>query len=194
MSPDPASGFGRRVLYALPLRAQPAGAWVAPGGLDQALERLVGAREERARAQGRVEGERAAQLASAAALEAAAVRLDAARTAAEGELAHTAVDLAVEIARVLLRVEIPPGRYDLEGMVREALSFSDVERGRCVVHLNPADAASLKEVRFRAGTEIEPDAGVPRGSVHVTTPQGLLVRELDAALRSIAERLHEEMR
>ena len=32
---------------------------------------------------------------------------------------------------------------ELEGIVREALSFSGVERGRCVVHLHPADAARL---------------------------------------------------
>jgi len=33
------------------------------------------------------------------------------------------------------------------------------------------------------------DPSVARGSVHVTTPQGLLVRDLDEALRSIGERL-----
>lgn len=193
MSPEPSSGAGRAALQRVALHAPPVAAHFHPCGLTQALERLVESREASAREAGRREGRREAQLDSAAALEAAVARLDSARAAAADELSHTAVDLAVEVARALLRVEIPAGRYDLEGMVRESLSFSSVERGRCVVHLNPADAASLQEVRFRAGTEIEADAGVPRGSVHVTTPQGLLVRDLDEALRSIAERLHEEI-
>ena len=45
---------------------------------------------------------------------------------------------------------------------------------------------------YGAGTAVESDPGVPRGSVHVTTPQGLLVRDLDEALRAIGERLHAE--
>jgi hypothetical protein len=58
-----------------------------------------------------------------------------------------------------------------------------------VVHVNPVDAERLADVPFRAGTELEADPGVPAGSVHVTTPQGLLVRDLDQALGSIREHL-----
>ena len=175
------------------LDAEPHGARIAAGTRAEAWERVALAREARALAQGRSEGERAALEAAAGALLGAVERLDAAREAAREGIAHTAVDLAVEMMRTLLRVEIPAGRYDLEGMVREALSFSGVERARCVVHLHPADAARLEGARFRAGTTIEADEGVSRGSVHVTTPQGLLVRDLDEAVRSIAERLRGEV-
>jgi flagellar biosynthesis/type III secretory pathway protein FliH len=48
-------------------------------------------------------------------------------------------------------------------------------------------------VRFRAGTELEPDDAVARGDVHVETPHGLLVRETSEALRSIHERLLGEL-
>jgi flagellar biosynthesis/type III secretory pathway protein FliH len=176
------------------LDAAPCGARLAEGGRADALARLVEGRAAAAREQGRAEGGAEALEAAAGALLAAAERLDAMREAARQSLARTAVDLAVEVVRALLRVELPAGRYDLEGMVREALAFSGVERGRCVVHLHPDDAARLEGARFRTGTVVEPDEGVGRGSVHVTTPQGLLVRDIDEALRSIAERLRGELR
>jgi flagellar biosynthesis/type III secretory pathway protein FliH len=172
--------------------AEPCAARLVQGTLEDALEAHVVARERRARAAGRAEGLAAARAGAVGALDAAALRLDQAREAALGDVVHQSVDLALEIARTLLRCELPAGRYDLEAMVREALSFSGVERGRCVVHLHPEDAARLANVTFRAGTAVESDPGVPRGSVHVTTPQGLLVRDLDEALRAIGERLHAE--
>lgn len=176
------------------LGAQPCAARLAEGDLERALEAHVATREARARAAGRAEGLAAARAGAVGALDAAAARLDRAREAGLDDVVHQSVDLALEIARTLLRCELPAGRYDLEGMVREALSFTGVERGRCVVHLHPEDATRLAGVTFRAGTEIEADAGVARGSVHVTTPQGLLVRDLDEALRAIGERLHAEAR
>jgi flagellar biosynthesis/type III secretory pathway protein FliH len=171
----------------------PSAARLGSGNLAQTLQRFVAAREERARAAGLAQGQLEAGAGAAGALDAAAARLDAAREAALGGVTHQVIDLAVEIARTLLRVELPEGRYDLEGMVREALSFSGVERGRCVVHLNPQDAQRLSGLSFRSGTAIEADPGVARGSVHITTPQGLLVRDLDEALRAISERLHGEV-
>ena len=101
--------------------------------------------------------------------------------------------LAVEIARVLLRTEIKQAHYDLEKLVRDTLSEAAVGRSACVVHLNPADHARLEGVRFRSGTRIEPDVGVPQGDVHVETPIGLLVRDTESALESIERRLHEEL-
>ena len=192
MSPEPQARAATR--EPLRLDAAPRGARLAEGGRADALARLLERREAHAHARGRAVGEAEALEGAAAALLAASERLDAAREAAREGLAHTAVDLAVEIVRALLRVELPAGRYDLEGMVREALAFSGVERGRCVVHLHPQDAARLEGTRFRTGTVVEADEGVGRGSVHVTTPQGLLVRDLDEALRSVVERLRGELR
>jgi len=165
------------------------GARIVPGDLEGALERLIAQREERAAERGRSAAAAELQRSLGGALDAAVERLDASREEALSHLNHTVVELAVEVARQLLRVELPAGRYDLEGIVREALSFSGAARGRCIVHLNPTDAAALADVPFRSGTEIESDAAVPRGSVHITTPHGLLVRDLDEALRSIGERL-----
>jgi flagellar biosynthesis/type III secretory pathway protein FliH len=172
---------------------RPKGASLAAGSLEQSLERLLERRASAAYEAGLAAGRDAEHSALGAAFEAALARLDAAREEALARIGHTSVELALEIARQLLRVEIPAGSYDLEGIVRHTLGFADVGRGRCVVHVHPVDAERLAQIPFRAGTEIEPDAGVAPGSVHVTTPQGLLVRDHDEALRSIGERLLEDL-
>lgn len=172
------------------LHAPPAQAHLAAGALEAAIERRIEAARSEGVALGREQDRERATLA----LDAACQRLDGARELAAAQIAHTAVELAVEIARTLVRSEIESGRHGLEAMVRDALAASGVGRGACVVHLHPLDAASLADVKFRAGTSLEADEAVLRGDVHVSTPQGLLVRELHDALRSIKERLLAEVR
>jgi flagellar biosynthesis/type III secretory pathway protein FliH len=137
---------------------------------------------------------RAAGLAEAAAtLDAVAARLGGIEDEARGTLAHAAAELAVEIARVLLRREIASGGYDIERIVRETLREGAVGRAPCVVHLHPEDHARLADARFRSGTKLAPDEGVPRGDVHVETSLGLLVRDVDGCLDAIAQRLQESL-
>jgi flagellar biosynthesis/type III secretory pathway protein FliH len=161
----------------------------AAGGLPEALDRFVERRAGAALARGRAAGEHATLESAAAALQAAAERFAEAQDALTAELATSAVDLGVEIARCILRVEIPAARYDVAQLVRETLAHARTGRGRCTVHLHPADAARLAGIESRSGTSIEPDDGVARGSVHVETPQGLLVRDIDECLAAIEARL-----
>ncbi|MCC7011016.1 MAG: hypothetical protein IT454_00525 [Planctomycetes bacterium] len=158
---------------------------LVPGGLDAWLERRLAA--------ARTQGERLASQRAAQALERAEAKLDAAREEAAAALARSSVQLAVEIARTLVRNEIDNGRMNLERIVRDSLAASGVGRGACSVHLHPLDAAQLANVKFRSGTAIEPDEAVARGDVHVVTPNGLLVREIPEALRAIHERLLGEL-
>jgi flagellar biosynthesis/type III secretory pathway protein FliH len=144
--------------------------------------------QARARAAGEQAGRQEAALLLERAAELAALQAEEAR----GQVARASVELALEIARTLLRSEIGRGHYDLEAIVRETLAQAATGRGACVVHLNPTDHAHLREVRFRSGTRLEPDPGVARGNVHVETALGLLVRDLDDALDSIGQRLQEE--
>ncbi len=167
------------------LEQSPSGARVVPGGLEALWEERARARAELAWEAGRAEAEAGA----VRALEEAVSRLDEEREGDRQELARTAVLLALEIARQLLRREVPRGGYDLEAIVREALAAADVGRGPCTVRLNPEDADRVQNVAFRSGTRVEPDPGVPCGSVQIDTPRGLLVRDLDEALRDIGERL-----
>lgn len=175
------------------LHASPSAARVVEGDVAQALDSFVARERENAFAQGAAEGERRAREKAAGALMSACERLDRAREDALGQVTRDTLALTLEIARRLLRSEIAAGHYDMERILREALSFSGVGRAACVVHLNPTDAAALANVQFRAGTVIEADASVARGDAHVTTPQGLLVREVDEALRAIGEHLREEL-
>jgi flagellar biosynthesis/type III secretory pathway protein FliH len=180
-----------RALRRLRTRQAPSGARLAEGDLASAFERALAGRERAARAAGLREGERAALAGAASALDAAVARFDAAHASMLAALGADAVDLALEIARQILRSEIRAGRYEVGDLVRETLAHSRTGRGRCTVHLHPDDAAQVEGLRLRSGTLIEPDSGVARGSVHVETPQGLLVREADECLAAIAERLGE---
>lgn len=174
------------------VHAGPCGARLADS-LERVAERRAAAEAEAAHRRGLEEGRRAALENGREALEALLTRLDAAAERAQEELAQTSVELAVEIARLLVGMRVEAGEYDLESIVRGALADSDVGRGACVVHLNPEDHERLAEVHFRSGTALEADPNLPRGDVHLSTPRGLLVREMDATLTSIREQLLEEV-
>ena len=124
----------------------------------------------------------------------AAERIDRAREEAEQELARFATRFAEGVAKQLLHIELDAGNHGIEEMVRETLSQSGVGRGACQVHVHPEDAETLSTVTFRSGTTIAADAGVPRGSVQVTTEHGLLVREVDQCIKHAAEKIHAHMR
>jgi flagellar biosynthesis/type III secretory pathway protein FliH len=162
-------------------------------GQADTLDAVVENERAKAFARGVEEGHRAERADAAGRLDAAVTALDELTERAGAELASTSVDLALEIARTILRVEIAAGNYDVERLVRESLHETGVGRGSCVVHLNPTDCARLADVRFRSGTTIEPDDGVPLGDVQVETSLGLLVREGLGALESIERRLREEL-
>jgi flagellar biosynthesis/type III secretory pathway protein FliH len=163
------------------LHAPPTAARIVPGDLGDL-------RERRALARGLAQGRSEAIAQAAGALDRAAEALELEHARA----AKLAVEMALEIARVLLRREAQAGNYDLEKIVRETLAVSGVDRGRCVVHLNPDDAKALESVPFRNGTVIEPDISVARGNVQVSTPRGLLVREFEQALDAIGGELRGE--
>ncbi len=169
--------------FTVPTTKLPVRAVLRPEGIDDSR------RDELAHASGFREGYLRAATEAAGALEQAAERLDAAGEEAAQKLAETAIELAFEISKSILGMEVDAGRYDIEKIVRESLSWSGVGRGQCTVHLHPEDFARLQGVPFRAGTEIEADTEVARGEVHVTTPRGLLVRELDEVLEAVHESL-----
>ena len=176
----------------LQLHSAPTAVRIADVGLDQISTQLV---EERMASEyergmeagrqdmlGRVE-------AGVVALTGAAERIDQAREAAQTEIGEFAVQLATEIARHVVKQEVDAGRYDLERVVRDVLAASDVGRGHCTVHMNPADLELAKKYPFRTGTELEADPDIPCGDVRVSTPQGLLVRDIDAVITAIREKL-----
>lgn len=174
--------------------APPSAARVVPAAPVEAFAAIVRRAVDAAFERGREQGLRDAFAAAAGSLERASGEVAAAVEAARAEVGETAVRLALEIASTLLRAEVDAGRYDLERVVRDALEDSGVGRAPCTVHLNPVDLRKLDGVRFRAGTELVGDPAVSPGDVHVATADGLLVRELDRAVRSIGERILGDLR
>jgi len=167
------------------LEAEPSGARLLAQGPGAVREALL--------ARARAEGERRGRAVAAELFDQAVARVRTSEDESRAALARTAAELALEIARTLLRSELARGHYDLERIVRETLGEAAVGRAPCVVHLHPADHARLASVRFRSGTTLAPDEGVARGDVHVETSLGLLVRDLDGALESIGKRLADEL-
>ena len=174
-----------RVTQTIRLHAPVMEARVSTKTLGEVALALDSERSRRDYERGLAEGaaQRIATVASA--LESAVNQIDAAREQAASELADFAIELSVGIARRIIQREIAAQDYDLEQLVRGALADSGVGRGNCVVHLHPKDRAALEDVPFRSGTALEADPDVARGDVHVTTPKGLLVREVDAILADI---------
>jgi len=148
--------------------------------------------EERGFARGSSEGEARATKGAVQRLDEALAVLVAARAESDRAVAEDAVKLALVIARELVRTEVDAGRHDIERIVREALHASGAGRAECVVHLHSDDLKRLDGVAFRSATRLEADPEIPRGDVHVSTPRGIVVRDLDAALASVAERLKED--
>ncbi|MEM9381985.1 MAG: FliH/SctL family protein [Planctomycetota bacterium] len=186
--PLPLAGTVRVETAAPPVAVRP-----SPSSIGELALALEGTQRAEAIEAARREGRDEVLHGACEALQAAAARLDEARERAEEALASDAVALGVEIARQLLKVEIAAENYDLETIVRATLAASEVKRGRCVIHLNPEDAAAIADVAFRGQTEVSPSADVTRGTVHVETPRGLLVRDPEAALEEIREQLLEDL-
>jgi flagellar biosynthesis/type III secretory pathway protein FliH len=174
--------------------SSPASVRVVDGTPEYAFEEIVRARIDAATARGAELGAAEAIASAAGALALASDRLESVVEKARHDVGASAVQLALEIARHLLKAEVEAGRYDLEGVVREALEASGVGRASCTVHLNPKDLLRLEGVPFRVGTELVGDIAVPVGDVHVTAPDGLLVRDLDRAVETIGERILGELR
>lgn len=171
--------------------AAPTGACIVEGDLDAFADRSRRAELAAAEARGREAGAAEALAGSAHALAEAAERYDAARAELSTEAGAVAVELAVRIVRQLLRVEVPAGRFGLEQIVRDVLAQGDAGYGAHELRLHPEDAQALEGVALRSGTTIVPDADVRRGDVRLSTPQGVLVRRLDACVDEIRERLME---
>ena len=154
---------------------------VVQGKLDQA--------RTEAHAQGAREGlESAAQL-----VQEAVEGMESQYAAAEEAIARGAVEIGLEIARHLLKIEVEAGNYDIEKIVRETLRESRVGRDACVVHLHPKDIERLEGIPFRTGTSLQADDGVPPGEVQVESALGCIVQDIDRALESISERLRGDL-
>ena len=153
------------------------GVSVAPGPDMAAL-----ARESQAEA--------ARTAAAAAALLDAAARLDAWRRDLPARIESQLVDLAVGIARKVLCQELQAQRYEIEPIVREALSGLDLRAG-AVVHLNADDlrrsGLSASEPGGEEAVRYLADPQVSPGECFVETPEGTVEATVEHQLARVSE-------
>jgi flagellar biosynthesis/type III secretory pathway protein FliH len=173
---------------------EPAKVALADGEGGDVLARLIARRERTAFEVGERAGRAQAMAQAVVRLDEAAARFDASIQASNATLVSDSVELAIAIAAELVRSEVEARRHGIEALVRDTLHASGVGRATCTVHVSPQDAEALSKLAFRAGTRIESDPDVPCASIQVETPQGLLVRDIESSLASVAARLREEAR
>ncbi len=174
-------------MHAAPVQVQS-----ADGDMNVAVARLCERRERAAFLRGERAGRAEALTNAVARLDGVSAELTRVREVLTAGLVRDSVELSLTIAAELVRSEVQLRRHNIETIVRETLMASGVGRGACTVHVSPVDAEVLARVSFRSGTKIESDPDVQPGCVQVETDQGLLVRDIDGALASIAARLREE--
>ncbi len=142
---------------------------------------------ERGREQGALEATRAAQQVQAGHMERigqviASLQAGLDELAARG--AETLLDLALEVARQVLRRELASRRDAALPVVREAISLVADHAAHPRVHLNPQDlaliSAELEADAGYRGCRFIADVGVPPGGCRIETPQG----EIDATLET----------
>ncbi len=175
------------------LHAPPSGVHRLHSSLQEVRDAHVATIEREAFAQGFEAGRQEAMDSGVKALDKAIAQLEQRAGEASKELGQISVELGVEIARALVQVQIEAGDYDLERILRSTLADSGIGRGDVVVHVNPEDHATIEAAGFRSGTTFAVDPSLPRGDVHLATPRGLLVRDVEDILSTVREQLLEDL-
>jgi flagellar biosynthesis/type III secretory pathway protein FliH len=166
------------------------------------VARLRAAAEAEGRAKGEAEGRgllqaQAASLAGAEeALRAAWRQLAAPLAETENDLADLILDLAFELARHLVGVEVAGNPASLKPLVTRLIQEAAIERGMkqsLVVRLNPADHAAIEPIMALDNAHLLADAAVAQGGalVEIIAPNGdpLDKTEWDATIEARAAAL-----
>jgi len=142
-----------------------------------------------------VVAERASLAMARMALESAGAQLRALQAAIVKESEQQLLDLAMDIARKVLMQEIQAQRYEIDPIVREALSHIGPRR-EVIVHLNPADLKRCTQARVNDGepageVQFVADASVQPAHCRIETPEGTVQSTTEANLERLALALAE---
>ena len=142
-----------------------------------------------------VVAQRASLAMARTALESAAAQLRALQAEIVKESEQQLMELAMDIARKVLMQEIQAQRYEIDPIVKEALSRVGPRR-EVVVHLNPGDLTRCTEARIQDGEsegelQFVADASVLPAHCRIETPQGTVQSTPEAHLESLALALAE---
>lgn len=102
--------------------------------------------------------------------------------------------LSVEIARKILVQKVENGDYEIESIVKEALSNAPA-RQDVVAHLNPEDLSIYQKLRKDepgedlTGVKFVPDANIGRAECLLETPKGIIESLIDQHLEQVGNAL-----
>lgn len=152
--------------------------------LSEEIARMRGAAEAEGRAAGALAGEAAARAETASlaapaikALQEAWTQLGAPLRQREQDVAVLVTDLAFQLARQIIGVEVTANAEGLRVLVTQLLQEAAAERTaqqRIVVRLNPTDHAVLEKLVVLEDGKLLPDAAISRGGamVELSAPEG----------------------
>jgi flagellar biosynthesis/type III secretory pathway protein FliH len=102
--------------------------------------------------------------------------------------------LAVEIARKILVQKVEEGEYEIESIIKEAISNSPT-RQDIVVRLNPDDLSQYEQLREKesiadlAGVKFVADANIGRAECVLETPKGIIESLIEQHLEQVGKAL-----
>ena len=102
--------------------------------------------------------------------------------------------LAVEIARKILSQKIQDKDYEIESIVKKALSNATVQND-IVVHLNPEDLTEYQKIQRDNNAEISTDikfvsdANIGQAECLIETPKGIIESLIDSHLEQVSKAL-----
>lgn len=111
-------------------------------------------------------------------------------SAHKGEIAK----LAVEIARKILAQKVENGDYEIQLIVKEALSNAP-SRDDVVVHLNPEDLSQYEKLQKEdpagelTGVKFVGDANIGRAECQLETPKGIIESIIEQHLEEVGRAL-----
>ncbi|MEJ2703297.1 MAG: FliH/SctL family protein [Sedimentisphaerales bacterium] len=130
-------------------------------------------------------------------LRSAAAELSEVRDALFVEHKDQIAKLSVEIARKILLQKVEDGNYEIESIVKEALTNAP-SRHDIVAHLSPEDYTPFRETLPNgqegldgtfAGVKFVPDPNIGRAECLLETPKGIVKSLIDESLERVSQAL-----
>ena len=104
--------------------------------------------------------------------------------------------LSVEIARKILMQKVENGDYEIESIIKEALSKAPGGQD-VIVHLNPEDIEKCQKAQqdqsggVLAGIKLIPDPNIGRAECLLESPKGIIKSLIDDNLERIGKALEK---
>lgn len=187
-------------------QGRPSGARSSSPDQDPSVQRAEMERQayEQGFAKGEQDGRLAAQQQTApllAALETTLAELDGVRQKIRRHLEQEVVELALHVARKVVRHELTVSKDTIVCVVQEAMTQLD-DPGKISIRLNPDD---LKKIRAAGETlssvmdnldtiRFEEDSGIDCGGCYIQTEYGEIDARIEEQLRTVEEAFRAEMR